>query len=158
VKRIGWWAAVALVPVFTLGAAGCGGGDEKASSPPVAATTSGAGESEGAEEAEEESTPADAVAEISEVRDRLDHALEEYREGEADEAEEIVGDAYLEHFEKVEHPLGERDHELMEDIELLVSTTIRNRIKDWVPVATVEKLVDEAKTKLDRAEALLQEG
>jgi hypothetical protein len=155
VKRIGWWAAVALVLVFTLAAAGCGGSDEKASSPPVA-TTSGSGESEGDEEAEGESTPADAVAEISEVRDRLDHALEEYREGEADEAEEIVGDAYLEHFEKVEHPLGERDHELMEEIELLVSTTIRNRIKDGVPVATVEKLVDEAKTKLDRAEALLQ--
>lgn len=143
--------------VFALAAAGCGS-DDNASSPPAATTSNGAGESEEAEESEEASTPAEAVEEISAVRDRLDHALEEYREGEADEAEEIVGDAYLEHFEKVEQPLGEQDHELMEDIELLVSTTIRNRIKDGVPVATVEKLVDEAKSKLDRAEALLQQS
>lgn len=156
-KRIGWWAAVGLVFVFTLVAAGCGGSDEKAASP-VAATTTGAGEGEESEEAAEESTPAEAVAEIGEVRDRLDHAVEEYREGETDEAEKIVGDAYLEHFEKVEHPLAERDRELMEDIELLISTKIRNRMKAGAPVAAVEKLVGEAKSKLDRAEALLQKS
>jgi hypothetical protein len=156
VKKLGWLPALVLVLGLGLLAAGCGS-EEKASTP-TTATASGAGESGESEDAEEQVTPAEAVAEIGEVRDRLDHALEEYKEGEGAEAEEIVGDAYLEHFEKVEHPLDERDHELMEDLELLISTKIRNRIKEGAPVAQVEKLVDEAKTKLERAESLLQQS
>ena len=52
-----------------------------------------------------------------------------YRAGDAEAAAETVGDAYLEHFEHVEAPLGDRDHELMEEIEHALATEIRDAIK-----------------------------
>ena len=71
-----------------LAVAGCGGDDEA--------------------EAEENATPAAAVEEIDQIKQLLDEALAQYRVGDAETAEETVGDAYLEHFEQVEGPLGER--------------------------------------------------
>ena len=124
----------------------------------AAALLAGCGGSESAEAEEEEVTPAQAVAEIGTIRRMLDEAAEKYRAGEAEEAEQIVGDAYLEHFELVEHPLEERDHELMEELEVLISTTIRNEIKDGAPPEEVEQLVAEAKEGLAEAETLLKEG
>ena len=38
----------------------------------------------------------------------LDDALAKYADGDAEAAEELVGDAYLEHFEEVEHPSRRR--------------------------------------------------
>jgi hypothetical protein len=113
---------------------------------------------DGEEQAEEAATPAEAVNEIGEVRTLLADAVDAYRDGEAERAEELVGDAYLEHFEHVEHPLEERDRELMEELEVLISTTIRNAIKDDAPVGEVERLVGEANAKLDEAERVLEEG
>ena len=57
----------------------------------------------GSDESEEDSaTPAEAVAEIGEIKTLLATAVDQVRAGDADAAEETVGDAYLEHFESVE--------------------------------------------------------
>jgi ABC-type glycerol-3-phosphate transport system substrate-binding protein len=124
--------------VLALAAAGCGGSDEA--------------------EAEEAVTPAEAATEVGEIKTLLDEAVEEYRGGDAAAAEETVGDAYLEHFEKVEHPLEEIDHEFMEDLEHTISTTIRERIKQGAPADDVAQLVDETKVELDRAQDLLEQA
>ncbi len=118
----------------------------------------GCGGSADGEQAEQEeaATPAEAVEEIGAVRKLLADALATYRDGQADEAETLVGDAYLEHFEHVEHPLEERDPELMEELEVLISTTIRDAIKEGAPVREVEQLVEDANAKLDEAERLLE--
>jgi DNA anti-recombination protein RmuC len=123
-------AAFALVP------AGCGGSAEA--------------ESEGSV------TPAEAVTEIGEIETLLDRAMDEYRSGDSEAAEETVGDAYLEHFEKVEHPLEEIDHEFMEKLEHTISTTIRERIKQGASVEEVEQLIGETKVELDHARDLLE--
>jgi hypothetical protein len=138
VSRIrGRWMVVAVAgSIALMTAAGCGGGSSK--------------------EEEESVTPTEAIAEIAVIRTMLDQAVEEYREGNAERADEILGDAYLEHFEKVEHPLEEQDEELMEELEVLISTTIRSEIKDGEPVGKIEALVAEAKTELDEAEVLLE--
>lgn len=154
-KRIGSLVVLALALALVLMAAGCGESDTP-SAARVTTTEEVVTTEESREEEEEESTPEDAAAETVEVRALLDHALEEYREGKAAEAEEIVGDAYLEHYEKVEHPLDELDHELNEELEVLISTTIRNRMKEGADAAAVEQLVDDAKEKLSRAESLLE--
>ena len=105
-----------LVFAVTLAAvAGCGGSDE----------------SEG-------TTPAQAVTEISEIRAMLDEAVADYRSGRPAAAEQAVGDAYLEHFEDVEDPLGERDHDLMEELEEALSTELRQDIKAGKPAAEIE--------------------
>ena len=108
------------------------------------------------DEADESATPAEAVTEIGEIRTLLATAVEQVRAGNADAAETTVGDAYLEHFEEVEAPLGERDHELMEELEEAISTDLRNEIKAGKPADEIAAQVDEIGADLDRAVELLQ--
>jgi hypothetical protein len=105
---------------------------------------------------EEEATPAEAVAEIEEIKGLLADALVDVRAGDADAAEKTVGDAYLEHFEDVEAPLGERDHEFMEELEEAISTDLRNEIKAGKSAAEIETSVHEIEADLDRAVEILQ--
>ena len=125
-----------LIAALALAVAGCGGNDEEAE--------------------EESATPTEAVAEIAEIKTMLATAVDQVRAGDADAAEETVGDAYLEHFEHVEHPLGEEDHELMEELEEAISTDLRNDIKDGKSAAEIDAVVVTINTDLDRAVELLQ--
>ena len=111
---------------------------------------------EDAEAEEESATPAQAVQEIDQIKQLLDEALAQYRVGDADQAEETTGDAYLEHFEQVEGPLGEQDHEFMEELEHRISTEIRDEMKNGASVDEVQQLIDETKTDLEQAQRLLQ--
>ena len=126
---------ILLLAALALAVAGCGGNDESE---------------------EESATPAEAVTEIEEIKTMLATAVDQVRAGDADAAEETVGDAYLEHFEHVEHPLGEEDHELMEELEEAISTDLRNDIKDGKSADEIEAAVAEINTDLDRAVELLQ--
>jgi hypothetical protein len=99
----------------------------------------------------------EATAEIDEIKTMLDDSLSKYRSGDAEAAEQIVGDAYLEHFEKVEHPLEERDRELMEKLEKRISTEIRDEMKSGAEANTIASLIDETKMDLDTAKAKLSE-
>jgi hypothetical protein len=83
-------------------------------------------------------------------------AADQVRDGDADAAEKTVGDAYLEHFELVEHPLGERDHELMEELEEAIATDLRNDIKAGKSADEIEAKVDAIEADLERAVELLQ--
>jgi hypothetical protein len=109
-----------------------------------------------AEEAEETAlTPDEAIGEIALVRKGIDEGLAAYEAGDAATAETLVGDAYLEHFELVEPPLEEADEELNEELEVLIRETLTGAIAAGEPVKDVEKLVDEANSGLDEAEAAL---
>ena len=124
-----------LLATLVLVAAGCGGSDESE---------------------EDSATPAEAVTEIGEIKTLLGTAVDQVRSGDADAAEETVGDAYLEHFESVEDPLGERDHELMEELEEAISTDLRDDIKAGKSADEIATKVDEVKADLDKAVELLQ--
>jgi hypothetical protein len=120
----------------------------------LAAALAGCG---GSDEPEEESaTPAEAVAEIRTIKTMLADAVTQVRAGDADLAEETVGDAYLEHFEHVEGPLGERDHELMEELEEAISTDLRRDIADGQSADELEDAVDDISDDLDRAVEALE--
>ena len=124
----------------------------------LALTLVGLGAGCGSDDADEaDVTPAAAAAEIDTIKSMLDDALARYEDGDAEAAEELVGDAYLEHFEEVEHPLEEVDEELMEDLVHTISTEIRTKMKDGAPAAEVEQLIVVTKADLDRAKAALQE-
>ncbi len=111
---------------------------------------------EAAEEAEETAlTPDEAIGEIALVRKGIEEGLAAYEAGDAATAETLVGDAYLEHFELVEPPLEEADEELNEELEVLIRETLTGAIAAGEPVKDVEKLVDEANSGLDEAEAAL---
>jgi hypothetical protein len=117
-----------------------------------------AGTACGSSDEDEETSSAAAVAEIDEIKAMLDTGLVQYRSGDQEAADTTVGDAYLEHFEHVEDPLGERDHELMEDLEHRISTEIRDEMKDGTPPDQVATLIAETKADLDTAKARLQEA
>jgi hypothetical protein len=117
-----------------------------------------AGTACGSSDEDEETSSAAAVAEIDEIKAMLDTGLAQYRSGDQEAADTTVGDAYLEHFEHVEDPLGERDHELMEDLEHRISTEIRDEMKDGTPPDQVATLIAETKADLDTAKARLQEA
>jgi hypothetical protein len=96
------------------------------------------------------------VTEIGKLKTVLATAVDQARAGDFVSAEQTVGDAYLEHFEPVEEPLGERDQDLMEELEEAISTTLRQEMKDGKSVEVIEATVDEIDTNLDKAVELLQ--
>jgi predicted lipid-binding transport protein (Tim44 family) len=125
--------------------AGCGDDDQGSSAAPAstATTTPDAGAAKA------------VVAEIAAVRKLLDQAVNAYEKGDARTAERLAGDGYLEHFEEVEHPLEERDRELMEKLEKALATTLRDEIKAGAPPSDVKRFVGLINDDLDRAEAAL---
>jgi DNA anti-recombination protein RmuC len=114
------------------------------------------GESESEEAAESNATPAQARAEIGEVRKALDAAVAQLREGDAKAADNTVSEGYLQHFEKVEGPLGKVDDELNEKLEDSIREELREKIQDGGSVAEVTQLVSAIKTDLATAEQKLQ--
>jgi high-affinity iron transporter len=123
-------------------AAGCGGDDS---------------DSSGETTAEEAPVSAqEAIAEIGEVRRGLDAAVAAYRQGDAERAEELASEAYLQHFELVEGPLEEVDEELNEELEETIRETLRERIDEGAPVAKVTALVRTIDRELDEAEEALR--
>jgi hypothetical protein len=126
------FAALALL------AADCGDDEESETTEDAAATTE------------------QALAEIPVVRRGLDQGLAAYEAGDAEQADTLIGDAYLEHFEIVEGPLEEVDHELNEELEELISTEIREQIDAGAPAKQVRSLVTEATAGLDQAEQALR--
>ena len=143
---------IVLLGLVALTVTACGSDDD---SPPSAATATDEREEEGEES---EVTAQDAAAEIDEIKRMLDEGLAQYQDGDQEAADTTVGDAYLEHFEKVEHSLEERDHELMEDLEHRISTEIRDEMKEGASADEVAALVEETKAELDTAKAKLQEA
>ena len=133
--RIGALAALALAG-FALG---CGSSsDDKA------------------EEAEHNATPQQAIAQIAAVRSGLAEALATYRAGDVRAADEQVGDTYLQHFELVEGPLEEVDHELNEELEDTIREELREQIRSDAGAAQIARLVRAIDAKLDQAERALQ--
>lgn len=106
--------------------------------------------------AEHQATPAQAVAKIGKVRTGLDRALATYRSGDKSAAEQQVADAYLEHFELVEGPLGKVDRELNKKLEEAISTELRNKMKTGAAEADIAALVADVKRDLAAAEAKLK--
>jgi DNA anti-recombination protein RmuC len=141
--------AVALALVSSLALAACGSDEDTSSTQ----STQSAGS---AEQAEENATPAQARAEIGEVRAALDSALASLRDGDAKAAENAVSEGYLQHFEKVEGPLEKVDQELNEDLEETIREQLRDKIRTGGSVEEVTAMISEIKADLDTAEQKLR--
>jgi len=128
-------SAAAIGGVFALSA--CGGDDDKA------------------KESEASASPAQAIKEIAAVRVALGQAVGQVKAGDKSAADNTVSEAYLQHFEKVEGPLEERDHELNEELEESISQELRDKIKTGSS-QDVEALIKEIEGDLGTAEAKLK--
>ena len=132
-------AAVSLAVVSALAVATCGGS-----------------ESDSAQDAEQQASPAEARAEIGEVRKALDGAVASLRDGDAEAADNAVSEGYLEHFEKVEGPLAKVDAELNEKLEASIREELRQTIQDGGSRAEVTRMVSAIKADLATAEQKLR--
>ncbi|MFN8161382.1 MAG: multicopper oxidase domain-containing protein [Solirubrobacterales bacterium] len=103
-------------------------------------------------------TPSNPVAELVQMRKLLVRAKASYGRGAGARADDLVADAYLDHFERVESLLAEQDRELMEGLETLVSEELRDKIAAGAPTEEVASLIDRARHELARAERLLRQS
>ncbi len=129
---------LSVLGVFVVGVAGCGG------------TDSGSGDAAATEE--ESSSASEALEQVQAIPALLDDAVTTYNAGDQQAASDAVGDVYLEHYEDVEGPLGERNHDLMEEIEEQISTDLRTAMEDGKSDSEIDSLVAEIKTNLEQAE------
>ena len=127
--------------------AGCGSDSDSTSAGDTTVSTT----TEESDE-EDESTPAQALAEIATIRALLDDAVAQYASGDHSAAADAVGDIYLEHYEHVEGPLGDVNHDLMEEIEEKLSSDLRTSMKDGAEQSEIDALVSDIKSGLDQAE------
>lgn len=107
------------------------------------------------EAGKEQATPQEAITEIGAVETALDKAVTQVKAGDSATAEETVAEAYLQHFEKVEGPLGKVDDELNERLEENISGTLREKIKGGASAAEVQTLVERIKADLATAKGKL---
>jgi hypothetical protein len=124
----------------------------------LALVGAGCGDDDSEETTETTVSSEQALAEIPAVEQGLQQGLAAYRSGDAARADQLIGDAYLEHFELVEPPLEEVEPELNEELEELISTEIRDQIKGGAPQNEIAALVAEARNGLDQAEQALSRG
>jgi hypothetical protein len=81
----------------------------------------------------------------------LDRIAARYRAGARDEAAELAARAYLDNYEHLEEKVDAVDHELNEDLEHLLGTQLRAKIRARVAVSELDALVQRAKVLLARA-------
>ncbi|MGB1581221.1 MAG: hypothetical protein ACPHER_06910 [Nevskiales bacterium] len=97
----------------------------------------------------------DSQAEVKAIKDALDAAAAEYAEGHADDAKKLIGDAYLHRFEGLEGDLIAQDAELVSTLEKEFNVDLPVLINSGKPQKEVTAMVEQMKTRLDKAAELL---
>jgi hypothetical protein len=85
----------------------------------------------------------------------LDETVAAQEQGDADQAAELAGQAYLDNFEFLEHDLEEKDQELNKRLESLLGPPFRQAIQDRMSQEDLESRVAEIKGLLEQAKAAL---
>lgn len=97
----------------------------------------------------------DPRTEVAAIRQFLTRMLRVYEQGDAQQATQLAVEMYLDHYEKIEYLIIERAPKLNGQLEPLLASKIRARIKAGAPATELAALVKEAQTGLDEAEKVL---
>lgn len=92
---------------------------------------------------------------IDRINTLLDQALAAYNEGSYEEARNLAREAYLDNYEFIEADIAQDDRELMEKIEIDMRVDLVAMIDDRRPASEVESHVDQIKTDLEVARAVV---
>lgn len=109
----------------------------------------------GGDEEAEPLTPEQTRTYFANIDSLLDRVVAEHAEGNADQAAELAGQAYLDNYEFLEHDLQEVDAELNEEIEGLLGPPFRRAIQQGMSQEELESRVNEIRTLLEEAESAL---
>ena len=92
------------------------------------------------------------------IKSELDRALAKSAERLPDEATDIVLGAYLELFEGLEGDLITLDAELVEDLEKDFNVTLPQALSSELTLDSLNQVVSQMKSKLDRSKELIQDA
>ena len=106
----------------------------------------------GLEEAEAE---LDGWGYIDQIKELLDESLEQYEAGNAAEARALAIEAYLDNYEFIEADIAVEDQGLMEQIEVDMRFELVKMIDDGRSASEVSAHVDQIKTDLETARAVV---
>lgn len=93
-------------------------------------------------------------ASVANIKALLANLIEEYEEGEYEEAEQLAIKAYVDNYEFLEPAIEEKDPELMETTEIMMREELRSMIKDRAPLEQIESKVEQINVNLDKILAL----
>lgn len=94
---------------------------------------------------------------VTNIRNLLTEAKEEYEEGERDEALSFATKAYLDNYEFLESAVGAQNPELNEEIEHMMREELRDMIKNGAPASEVSAHIDEILLKMDTVAVIVPE-
>lgn len=103
----------------------------------------------------EDSQELDGWGYIDHIHELLDEALAEYKAGNRAEARALAIEAYLDNYEFIEADIAEEDRPLMEKIEIDMRVELVQMIDQGRPAAEVESHVEQIKTDLEVARAVV---
>jgi hypothetical protein len=93
---------------------------------------------------------------INIIRNLLDQSIEKIKNGDYQNAETLVIEAYLDNFEFLEPEIAKHDESLMKDTEVLLREQLRNLIQGKANTEDIQKMVNNINTKLNEIEKILQ--
>jgi high-affinity iron transporter len=93
---------------------------------------------------------------INNIRNLLDQSIEKIKNGDYQNAETLVIEAYLDNFEFLEPEIAKHDESLMKDTEVLLREQLRNLIQGKANTEDIQKMVNNINTKLNEIEKILQ--
>lgn len=103
------------------------------------------------------STDTESSELINNIRSLLDQSIEKIKnDGDYQNAETLVIEAYLNNFEFLEGEIIKHDESLMKDTEVLIREQLRNLIQGKANTEDIQKMVNNINSKLNEIEKLLQ--
>jgi hypothetical protein len=92
---------------------------------------------------------------IDKINELLDQSMAEYKKGNFDQAKALAREAYLDNYENIESDIAKDNKDLMQKIEVNMRVNLVTIINDKKPVAEVQAQVDQIKTDLQTARAVV---
>jgi hypothetical protein len=101
-------------------------------------------------------TTADPAEVVKDIGTRLDKMAAAYQAGRADEAQDIAAEVYLEGYELIEGDVIAHAKAINDELEPLLASQMRARMRAGAPAAEIDQMVARAKTLLAQALTAIQ--
>ena len=102
------------------------------------------------------STDTESSELINNVRTLLNQTIENVKNGNYQNAESLVIEAYLNNFEFLEGEIAKYDESLMKDTEGLLREQLRNLIQGKADIQDIQKMIDKININLNEMEKILK--
>lgn len=106
---------------------------------------------------EQESNNTDMSVYLTNVKNLLNRAKDEYSQGNSDKAQILATQAYLSNFEYLEPTLAKSNQTLEHDLEKMIREDLRGMIKSGASVSDVSAEIDSIQSKLDQVATIVPE-